>query len=644
MPGETGGTPAPLPELSILLATRDDARESSHSRLAPRKPIVEKEAVRSLLPILAASLAFLPIVRAVDPPPSVLPPEAPVFNHARLYPVAAREKMVVGGKFCGSNVSATEGFETLAEIKEAPAPETWVELVFNNKKLYRWLRYEAPAGSFGSVGELEFLSGNRKLDGQKYATIGERNGRGWRFAFDGDPKTWVDTELSDGQYAGLDLLEQATGRVPKFLPSPNGVQQALKLYLSCLTPYATIRYTLDGTMPTATTGEEFRKDIPIDKTTTVVAASFVQGWATSPPIFGTFIIGPETAPGLSTLHIGNNLTDTTTQFATYARTAGRPHQATRFTVPGASTNRLWELGLAERKRDWEVASGVLNRVDHVTVQPRDFDVAREADFDKRFFDLVRKKSPKVQPWLFAEWVERERRRPSDLGLVPSSQMKKTWPALTWEESMGAMLLYVEEVQRKLGETDPTGPRVKVLPTNLALGWLRNRIESGQFPGLAKDAFYPRFFYDSVHPNPNGSYLVDLTWYAAFYGESPEGKVLPVGTSLSPEQAVELQRLAWEVVKNYPGAGLYEEGQTAVGAPEFSPAPEAIKDLTPVTISSATPGTWFRYTLDGTEPTRTNGYLYCGVVTMRPGLTLRAIGFQSGMADSHVNSATYPERK
>ena len=52
----------------------------------------------------------------------------------------------------------------------------------------------------------------------------------------------------------------------------------------------------------------------------------------------------------------------------------------------------------------------------------------------------------------------------------------------------------------------------------------------------------------VHTNKKGSYLVDATWFAAFYRESPEGKFLPVGTDLTLEQAKIMQRLAWEVVE------------------------------------------------------------------------------------------------
>ena len=566
---------------------------------------------------------------------------APVCNHVRFFPAPLREANMVGGKISGSNVSATEGFHVLAEIKEKPREQEWTDLVFSNNKLYRWLRYDAPPGSHGCLAELEFYSGTKKLDGYRYGTIGESKGRGWRYAFDGDTKTWVEMEEADGQYAGLDLLDQATARTPKFLPPPGRVEKPLEVALNELTPYATVRYTLDGSMPTATTGEVYQKPIKIEKTTTIIAAAFVEGWAASPPLIGTYLIKGDVLPGLSTFHIGNTLTDMTAQFPRYVRASGRDHFYRTFTIPGAQTSQLWGEHLQERTREWAVDWAIFPRIDHVTLQPCNFNMAEEAAVDRQFIDLVRTKTPEVQPWLFAEWVERERLRPSDKGEVPSKQMTTLFPALTWEESMGAMLLYVEDLQRKIAETDKGAKRVRVLPTNLAMGWIRNRIEHGEFPGAKRTDFYPLLFRDSVHPNPNGAYLVDLTWYAAFYRESPEGKVPPVGTDFTPEQATAMQRLAWDVIQNYPDCGIYEEGKTPTGPPVFSPTARAIADVTPVTLSSSTPGAWFRYTLDGTTPTRTNGYVYCGVVSVRPGMTVKAVAFRNGMADSAVADAKYP---
>jgi hypothetical protein len=130
----------------------------------------------------------------------------------------------------------------------------------------------------------------------------------------------------------------------------------------------------------------------------------------------------------------------------------------------------------------------------------------------------------------------------------------------------------------------------------------------------------------------GAHLVDLTWYAAFYREPPEGKVLPIETSFTPEQARFVERLAWDVVKNYPDCGLYEEGTQPCGKPEFSCDGKVIR------LKSATPAAWFRYTLDGTTPTRTHGYVYCGAISVQPGIRVKAVAYKSGMMDSEPAEA------
>ena len=149
------------------------------------------------------------------------------------------------------------------------------------------------------------------------------------------------------------------------------------------------------------------------------------------------------------------------------------------------------------------------------------------------------------------------------------------------------------------------------------------------------------FYDNVHPGKCAVYalpdLVRRLLRPVAGGQDP-----PVGIDLTPAQASVMQRLAWDVVKNYPDCGLYEEGTTPCGKPEFSAAAEKTGGLTRVTLHSTTPGAWFRYTLDGTAPTRTHGYIYCGVVSVRPGTTLKAVAYKSGMADSSATEATYSE--
>jgi hypothetical protein len=346
---------------------------------------------------------------------------------------------------------------------------------------------------------------------------------------------------------------------------------------------------------------------------------------------------------INSFHVGNSLTGNAVRFRDFAKTAGVENRSSWFLIGGAYTVKLWKAKEGpDKERFAKEYAKTGFPLDQFTLQPRDFNIDEEVEYERKFIDFVREKSPNVQPWLYAEWVERDRRRPSDKGLAPSYQMKKTFPAATWEESMSAMLLYVEEVQHRLNAHNRKGKPARILPCSLALGWARNYIDNNQFPGVppGEASFYHTFFADTVHVNPAGCYLVDAVWYAAFTGQSPEGKLQPVGTALTPVQAAVIQRLAWKIVQNYPDCGLYQEGTTPAAAPTFSVPPQPITKPTPVDLNSATRGVSYRYTLDGTVPTRTRGYVYCGIITAQPGMTIKAVAYKSGMADSSVAEANY----
>jgi hypothetical protein len=592
----------------------------------------------------------------------------PICTRVRFFAAPGSEKEPVGGTFAGSNVSRDEGFETLAEIKTAPASGQWTEIACDNKKVYRWLRYAAAPGSHGTIGKVEFYSGDELIaadgKGPKYTTFIKDPAHAAHRELDKKTKVWIDSSGVDALKIGFDLSDAATAQRPSFQPG-NTVQAGpvdVSLHSS---PGAVIRYTLDGTWPTETNGKIYDHPIHIDKTSTIQAVAFMENRAPSVPSANTYLIGESGKHGLSSAHVGNSLTGTTAGFPRFARTAGYDHKAIAFLRGGALTSELWALASgtyvsdkrasekeeAARKRGamvWEDYWKKVGPVDLITVQPRDFNLAREAESDINFFRLFRQKSPDLQPWLYCEWVEMNRQRPSDKGEVPSYEMKKLYPALTWEESMGAMLLYMEELQHKISETYHEGKRPRIIPAALAMGWIRNMIDHGKLPGISPGSFYPLLFNDQVHPasspaagSSNGGFLVDCTWFGAFYRKSPERNVVPIETTFTPEQAAIVQRLAWDVIKNYPDCGLYEEGTTPCGQPEFQPAAAPVRELTAVTLASSTPGAWFRYTLDGTPPTRTSGYVYCGVISVRPGMTVKAIAYKSGMADSPVSEAAFP---
>jgi hypothetical protein len=593
---------------------------------------------------------------------------AVIFNRARFLPAAGHEADMMGGRFLGSNTSKTDGYDLLGEIKAVPPHGQWTEITFPNTKVYRWVRYEGPAGSHCHVAKLEFYSGTKKLDGEFFASF---SNAGARKTLDGVPAiatACFHGDKADGQYIGLDLGDKATIPKPVLTPDSGEYKDPVTVTIASKTPGGIIRYTTDGTQPTPENGQVYSGPIKVDKRTTICAALFENGKAPTRPVDATCIIG--SAIEHHTLHIGNSLTGITHNYPRQENAAGYKNDRQFHDLGGGITKALWNAAMLpigdpadkehwidlystrvggtinftrdsiEKARDkWSKLWPSITQIDDFTLQPRDFDISEEADYDNRFLNLVLQKAPNVQPWLYIEWVERARKRPTDLGKEPTTEMKKIWPAATWEESMGAMVLYGEDLKRKVNETYKGAKPIRTIPVALAMGWLHHMIENGEVPGMAKGDFYPMLFGDQVHCNEEGAFLVNCAWFAAFHGESPEGKILPILTSLTPRQAQIMQRLAWDVVKNYPDSGYYEEGTTPCGKPEISLS-DTIKGGAPVTLSSSTQGAWFRYTLDGTQPSRTKGYIYCGVISVRPGMTVKVIAYKSGMADSVVAERSY----
>ncbi|WP_395743543.1 chitobiase/beta-hexosaminidase C-terminal domain-containing protein [Prosthecobacter sp.] len=571
--------------------------------------------VRHLL--VAAALAW----QCAAAEPAALP-----VNRVRYFPAAGMEQAMAGGKISGSNVSDREGFEPIATIATAPLAGQWSEVTFSNTRLYRWVRYEAPPGSHGEVAELEFYSGQRLLLGKTFGSFGWKGLHNWPRAFDKKTDTYFDSDIADGQFVGVDVGELATAQTPRMDPPANAVKTSgpLDLKLSCNTPGAVIRYAFDGT-PGPDSGLVYDKPIHLDRLSTVFAVAFKEGLPPSPVASGTYAAGIAAKAGFHSMHVGNSLTASLLPFPNYARAAGRTHDFHSWLKDGGNTTAIWNNTQTKSKADWDKEIASMPVIDHFSVQPRlpgftDADLANEANHDALFFELIRTKSPQVQPWIYSEWPSR---RPGFNGWVP--------PFTTYEEACAALMMSTETIQTKVSEISKAGKRVRILPCTLAVVHLKNRLEQGLIPGLAARDFDPIMFYDNVHPGDAGRYLLCMVWYAAFYGESPVGKMPPVNASLTAEQAAALQQLAWDVVKNYPDCGLYEDGKNECASPQFG------SDGKTLTLSSSTPGTWFRYTLDGSTPTRTHGYIYCGKITPQPGIQIKAIAYKSGMADSAVTS-------
>jgi YD repeat-containing protein len=87
-----------------------------------------------------------------------------------------------------------------------------------------------------------------------------------------------------------------------------------------------------------------------------------------------------------------------------------------------------------------------------------------------------------------------------------------------------------------------------------------------------------------------------------------------------------------------GSALYTINLT-VANPTFSPPAGSYSDALPVSINDSTSGATIYYTTNGTTPT-TSSTVYTGAITVSSTETVKALGTESGYAQSSVGSATY----
>jgi Chitobiase/beta-hexosaminidase C-terminal domain len=491
--------------------------------------------------------------------PSQDSPTCPPLTRIRLYPQTGHAKQMVGGRFTGSNEGRTTEFQTLAQIKSEPPDGQWTEITLEMPVRFRCLKYESPLGGWGAVAEVEFFSGDRKLQGEVFGTTGSKDGgHDFHRAMDGDTATGFEGAEPHGQYVGIDLGPGVQAAPVTFLPEPGSYEAAQTVAMRTSTPGATIRFTRNGGVPNRESGEVYRAPIRVEKGTVLAAIASTEQSAPSRLAVVAYRIG-QPARGdkvVRTFHIGNSLTDTVDGWLEpVAQSAGQSLDFHRFTIPGAPTDWLWDHpggGFGDSR--YAEAFDALAPIDHLFTQPfagHDRSIENEADFSGRFFDLCRKDSPGVQMWLYAQWPGRRFDDNWSRGKGSAGKLGLE-PAKTWQKGAANQLAYVEAVRDRL-DASHEGKLVRIVPAGTALAQLKTRIDEGEVPGMTD--FFAETFADDLHLNAKGRYLVALVHYACIFGESPEGKVSALTTGLTPEQAKVFQRVAWDAVKGYRWSGI-----------------------------------------------------------------------------------------
>ena len=166
-----------------------------------------------------------------------------------------------------------------AEIKTVPAAGQWSELSWPNKTAYRSVRYDLPPGSLWQAFQARVLCGSREAHRTNLCSLSARN-----LAVRAGRQTQRRAGRPNCRRPVRGDRPGGKGVVPSGDHWPAGRRNvsADQGEHAPSMPVLVIRYTTDGTLPTATTGQVYSAPFSIDKTTAITAVAFSDGLAPSP--------------------------------------------------------------------------------------------------------------------------------------------------------------------------------------------------------------------------------------------------------------------------------------------------------------------------------------------------------------------------
>ena len=174
--------------------------------------------------------------------------------------------------------------------------------------------------------------------------------------------------------------------------------------------------------------------------------------------------------------IGNSLTDNVryTGLQTLAESRGYRHVWGRQMIPGAPIWWLWQHpDQGFRQNPYGTYPKALGEYewDAVTLQPFSM-YSKEHEHARKFIELAVKKSPKVQFYIYAQWMTRD--QDFDRYWLTTKLKKDTWGA--------GFKAYYETLVEELRQDFPKIRPVRLIPVGHVLFLLNQKMKAGRVPG------------------------------------------------------------------------------------------------------------------------------------------------------------------
>ncbi len=407
-----------------------------------------------------------------------------------------------------------------------------------------------------------------------------------------------------------------TVAVPVFSP-PEGqyaVQQLVTL--STATPGASIRYTVDGTTPTAANGSDYIGPITVGASKTIKAFAFLAGWEDSPVASASYVInGPVGTPVISPPAGYYNSTQTVS-ISAYPSFA-----AIRYTLDGTTPSAV---------------NGILYTAPFLVDQHA---VVKAYAFQEHWLD-----SAVAQVEYFFVTSNPVFSIPSGIYLYPQTvSMASATPGTNIRYTLdGSDPSPVSGTVYSSPVTVSTTTTIKAIAYRD--GWITSQIVTYTYVingPVSNPVFsHPAGDYSAPFNVQISAFPSNATIYYTTDGSEPSetnGTVYAAAVPITANRVLKAKAyLANWLPSNVSTVGY----NLVVGTVSFNPPGGAYTAAQSVSLASPTPGSAIYYSLDGSAPTDVAGNLYTAPIEIDTDTTVRARAYLANWTPSSITQAYY----
>ena len=274
---------------------------------------------------------------------------------------------------------------------------------------------------------------------------------------------------------------------------------------------------------------------------------------------------------LRVYHVGNSVTDTIRYPALKQMVAstGDAYEYGRHMIPGAPLEWIFNHPDSGFKEDTGYYPQALagHPWDVLTLQPFDRqltsdDGTGDVQVARKLVDLALPKSPDVRVYVYQRWPRRQGDEAKGYTLDYAGQWAKKYTG-GWDGT-NETRDYFERLTLALREACPQLKHpVRLVPVGDVLLELERRMKAGSVPGFTG---VDELYYDGIHFNNVGAFVVGTTFLATLYQQDPAGadpaayavKKDPHDRDIPPDLAKAIQATVWDVVKAHPLGGVATE--------------------------------------------------------------------------------------